>query len=99
MSVTTVGINEGCYQRLLHLVEQTGRPAGAIIEQALADYECKVSGAAKACHQPPQPIASEEAELLEDAGRILMPPRGRRLVTAHVIAVPRRDPRLDGAEE
>jgi hypothetical protein len=71
MLATTFGINEACYQRLLHLVEQTGRPA-----------------------------AAEEAQLLEDVGRIRTPPRDSRLVAAHVVPVPRRTPRLGaGAEE
>ncbi|HBI41427.1 MAG TPA: hypothetical protein DDY78_01040 [Planctomycetales bacterium] len=93
MSATTVGINEGSYQRLLHLIEQTGRPAGAILEQALADYECKVSGGANPGNGRPQPAAAEEAELLEDAGRIRIRPRDIRLVAAHVVPVPRRAPR------
>ncbi len=94
MSATTVGINEGAYERLLHLVEQTGRPAGVILELALADYERKVSGGAPPVNGPPQPAAAEEAELLEDVGRIRMPPRGSRLVAAHIVSVPRRVPRL-----
>ena len=88
MPATTVGINEGAYQRLLHLVEQTGRPAGAILEQALADYECRVSGGANPGNGPPQPVAAEEAELLEDTGRIRMVPRASRLVAAHVVPIP-----------
>jgi hypothetical protein len=100
MPATTVGINEGSYQRLLHLVEQTGRPAGAILEQALADYECKVSGGANPGNVPLRPAADEEAELLEDAGRVRTRPRDGRLVVAHVVPVPRRAPRLGaGGEE
>ena len=99
MPATTVGINEGSYQRLLHLVEQTGRPAGAILEQALADYECKVSSGANSGNGPPQPVAAEEAELLEDTGRIRLPPRASRLVAAHVVPVPRRALRLGADAE
>lgn len=77
MSATTVGINEASYQRLLHLVEQTGRPAPIILEQALADYERKVSRGEKAANGLTGPVAAEEAELLEDVGRILMPPRAK----------------------
>jgi hypothetical protein len=100
MPATTVGINEGSYQRLIHLVEQTGRPASAILEQALAEYECKISGGANPGNSRPQPAAAEEAQLLEDVGRIRTPPRDSRLVAAHVVPVPRRTPRLGaGAEE
>lgn len=99
MPATTVGINEGSYQRLLHLVEQTGRPAGAILEQALADYECKVSGGANPGNGPSQPAAAEEAELLEDVGRIRTPPRPSHLVTAHIVPLPRRALRPGAGEE
>src|SRR5438270_13604023 len=43
MSAATVGLNALSYQRLLHLVQQTGQPAAIILDQALADYERKVS--------------------------------------------------------
>ena len=89
MSATTVGINEASYHRLLHLVEQTGRPASVILEQALADYERKVSGGEKATNGRSTPLAAEEAELLEDAGRIRIP-RAKSAVAAHILPVGRR---------
>ena len=94
MPATTVGIDEAAYQRLLHLVEQTGRPAGVILEQALAEYEHKVAGSARPVNGLPQPAAAEEAELLDDVGRIRMPPRDRSLIAARIVAVPLRVPRL-----
>ena len=94
MSATTVGINEASYHRLLHLVEQTGRPATVILEQALADYERKVAGCEEGWNGRPTPAAAEEAELLEDIGRIRVPPQGRRLVVAHVVPAVARAPRL-----
>ncbi len=99
MPATTVGIDEAAYQRLLHLVEQTGRPAGVILEQALADYEHWVARGAQAVNGPPQPAAAEEAEILEDVGRIRMPPRDRCLVAARIIAIPRRVPQLGADTE
>lgn len=81
MSLSTVGIDEVSYQRLLGLVEQTGRPAATILEQALAEYERKVSAGEKTESAPAAPRAAEEAELLEDTGRIRMPsPDGRSVV-------------------
>jgi hypothetical protein len=85
MAATTVGISEASYQRLLHLVEQTGRPATVILEQALADYEHKVGGGGKARSGRSTPTAAEEAELLED--------------TAHVVPAVRRVPRLGADAE
>ena len=99
MPAATVGINEGAYQRLLQLVEQTGRPAGAILEQALADYERKVAGGANAGNGPLQPAAAKEAELLEDVGRIRMPPRAKQWVAAHVVPLPGRSPQLGADAE
>jgi hypothetical protein len=46
----------------------------------------------------PRPAASQEAEILEDTGRIRATPRTLQTVTAQVIAVGRRSPRL-GVEE
>ncbi len=99
MSATTVGIDEVSYQRLLGLVEQTGRPATAILEQALADYERKVSAGEKVGGAPSVPVAAEEAELLEDTGRIRMPPRDVRSVVARVVPAGRRAPRFGGGAE
>ncbi|HKI36235.1 MAG TPA: hypothetical protein VKA46_30540 [Gemmataceae bacterium] len=99
MSASTVAINEASYQRLLDLVEQTGRPAAAILDQALADYERKLSGGENASNGRSTPVAAEEAELLEDTGRIRMPPRARRSVVAHIVPAGRRAPRPSIAAE
>jgi predicted transcriptional regulator len=99
MSTTTVGIDETSYQRLLGLVEQTGRPAAVILDQALADYERKVSGQENAGKPRLAPVAAEEAELLEDAGRIRIPPREVRTVVARIIPTGRRAPRISEDEE
>ena len=45
------------------------------------------------------PVADEEAELLEDVGRIRMPPRAMRSVRAHVVPALKRAPRLGADAE
>jgi hypothetical protein len=47
----------------------------------------------------PRPPAALEAEILEDTGRICATPRAVQTVTAQVIAVGRRPPRLGVEEE
>jgi hypothetical protein len=69
-----------------------------ILEQALADYEHKVGGGGKARSGRSTPTAAEEAELLEDTGRIRLP-RPTRSVTAHVVPAVRRVPRLGADAE
>ena len=39
MSTTTIDLSEPVYQRLIRLATQQGRPAEAVLDQALADYE------------------------------------------------------------
>jgi hypothetical protein len=47
----------------------------------------------------PRPVAAAEAEILEDTGRIHAAPRDVQSVTAQVVAVGRRPPRVSAKEE
>lgn len=62
-------------------------------------YQPKVSGRGETGNGQSQPAAAEEAELLEDAGRICLPPRAVQSVAAHVVAAVKRIPRLGADAE
>src|SRR5262245_2702973 len=89
MSTTTVDLSEAVYQRLIRLSTQQGQSPEAVLDQALADYERRLlSGEGRG----PGPRASDEAELLDDPGRIRMPPARHRLDAAGVKPCPPRSP-------
>ena len=46
-----------------------------------------------------EPRAADEAEILEDTGRIRTPPRATTTVTAQVVSSGRRPPRVSTAED
>src|SRR5687767_13427492 len=81
------------------------------IGQPLADFEGKqvlvtliapdtpLQSSGLASEPAPRPLASLEAEILEDTGRIRTTPRAVQTITAQVVAVGRHPPRLSVEEE
>lgn len=96
MSATTVAVSEAVYQRLHRLSTQAGQSPEAVLDQALADYEGKLLASGRPTHEP---RAASEAELLDDPGRIRIPPRAVTAVSAQVLVVARPAPRLREEEE
>jgi hypothetical protein len=81
------------------------------IGQPLADFEGKqvlvtliapdtpLGSSHSTSQRSPVPLASPEAEIVEDTGRIRMTPRAIQTVTAQVLAVGRQPPRVGTLEE
>ncbi len=96
MSTMTVDLSEPVYQRLIRLSTQQGQSPEVVLDQALAAYERRLlSGEGRL----PVPHASDEAELLDDPGRVRMPPRQAQAVTAQVRSVGRQPARVHAEEE
>jgi len=91
-----LALDEGVYQRLHVLSDKVGQSPDTILDEALTDYEQKLLAVAPAstAHQ-----TSTEAELLDDAGRIRMAPRGQQAVLAHVVPVGRRPCRVSSGQD
>jgi hypothetical protein len=91
VSTTTLTVSENVVQRLHQLSVRAGQPEEAVLDRALADYEAKLLAGDR---PPTEPRASCEAELLDDPGRIRMPPRNPQEVTVRVVNAGRGTPRL-----
>jgi len=91
VSTTTLALSQDMFQRLHKLSARAGQPAEAVLERALADYESKLFAEGE---QPVHPRESSEAELLDDPGRIRVPPRAVRDVSARVVDAEWRAPRV-----
>jgi hypothetical protein len=87
---TVLSVSQDVFQRLHELSARAGETAETVLDRALAAYEAKLL--AGGC-QGAEPRAGFEAELLDDPGRIRLPPREVQVVTAHVVAADRRTPR------
>jgi hypothetical protein len=72
-------------QRLQALSCKVGQSPEIVLEQALDDYERKLLSQG---NRAMEPRASAEAELLDDLGRIRVPPRDQRRVLAQVVSAP-----------
>lgn len=83
-------------QRLYALSCKVGQAPEIVLEQALDDYERKLLSQGNRLMAP---AASTEAELLDDLGRIRVPPRASQRVLAQVVSIPRRPIRLTGEED
>ena len=87
MSTAMLTLDHKVYERLQILSDRIGQSPEAILDEALVDYERKL----EVKELPPMaPIASTEAELLDDPGRIRMPPRNQRTVQAHIVSIGRQ---------
>jgi hypothetical protein len=69
------------------------------IGQPLAEFEGKQVLVTLIAPDTPLPFAAPEAEILEDTGRIRGIARDQQTVTAQVVPVGRRPPRLSVEEE
>lgn len=90
MSTTILPLEDDVYKRLHVLSDKVGQSPGAVLAQALADYEQKLLARD---HDSTAPRTSTEAELLDDPGRIRMAPRDQQAVLANVVSVGRRPSR------
>jgi len=70
-------------QRLYALSCKVGQAPELVLEQALDDYERKWLSQGK---HSMEPRASAEAELLDDLGRIRVPPRAPRQMLAQIVS-------------
>jgi hypothetical protein len=83
-------------QRLHALSCKVGQTPEIILEEALDDYERKLLS--KGCRSM-TPSASDEAELLDDVGRIRVTPHASSQVLAQVVSIPRKPLRVTGEED
>ena len=86
MSTATLSVSQNVFQRLHELSARAGEPAETVLDRALAAYAAKLL--AGGC-QGTEPRTAFEAELLDDPGRIRLPPRDVQAVTARVVAAGR----------
>jgi len=83
-------------QRLYALSRKVGHSPEIVLEQALDDYERKVQSQG---NRSVDLRVSDEAELLDDLGRIRVAPRASRQVLAQVVSTPRRPIRVTAEED
>ncbi len=85
-------------QGRLHIDESLGAFEGKRVLVTLIAPDTPLSVPVQAGHTP-GPLASPEAEILEDTGRIRSDPRASQTVTARIVAVGRRSPGPSVEEE
>ena len=91
-------MSKAAQEILRDLSRQTGQPPAVILDDALEEYRRKFVDE-EGTSGDSAPPAAEEAELLEDPGRIRMPARVRRTLAVRVAVVGRRPPRVSEVED